>query len=300
MTEHLEPDDDETAVRTALLRLGVRPAGHATDDDSKGEQQPAPPAVQVPPMPDYEPAVMVPGPRRGSAPRLPDWWKARKPALDEPAPPPGDDAEDGEDQGEKPALAEHGDDEAEDDQAAEQPARRRGPRLRKVEKRPDSDDADDLGEEDEEEPADGDEDAGERQPAKRARRWRRSPAGSVRPPFTAPGIPLYTQPERKSLAEAIREIPPHLKWIAYTSSGFATGWYFGIPQFVTAATASIAQHPGRIQDNPDAYFFGALALAVLLANRATRRSWWLLVWVTHGLTWCLIIGTLLYGNHATH
>ncbi|WP_329253464.1 hypothetical protein [Streptomyces canus] len=78
-----EPDEGETKVRAALHRLGARPAGHAPAGDA--ERQPAP----VPVRPEYK--LTVPGPRRASAPRLPDWWSDRKP--DVPVDGPADDQE---------------------------------------------------------------------------------------------------------------------------------------------------------------------------------------------------------------
>jgi hypothetical protein len=282
-----EPDEGETKVRAALRRLGARPAGHAPADDA--EQQPAPAAVVIPPRPEYEPTV--PGPRRASAPRLPDWWSARKPPLD-------DDAEDGDEPVEQPAAVEQHD----DGEPAEQPARRHRPRLRRVEKRPHVDDAEepgDLGEEDGEDPGEDTEDAGEGRLRKRSPRWRRSHRETTRPPF-ATAIPLYRAPEKKSLAELVREVAPHKKWLLYIGSGFAAGWYFGIPQFVRDATASVAHHPGRLQDNPDVYFWGVVALIVISLDRATRRSWFLIAWATRGLTVCLALGAVLYGNPLPH
>ncbi|MGO4426492.1 hypothetical protein AB4Z54_49285, partial [Streptomyces sp. MCAF7] len=72
-----EPDENETNVRAALRRLGVRPAGHDADD----EQQPVPAPVAAPPEPTYPPAAAVPRPRPSGAPHLPDWRMVRKPDL---------------------------------------------------------------------------------------------------------------------------------------------------------------------------------------------------------------------------
>ncbi|MDQ0762047.1 hypothetical protein [Streptomyces canus] len=273
-----EPDEGETKVRAALHRLGARSAGHAPAGDA--ERQPAP----VPVRPEYEPTV--PGPRRACAPRLPDWWNARKPELET------DDAQEDDEQGESPASVEQHDD-------GDDLAEGRRPRLRKVSKQPDADDIDepdDLGEEDAEAV---DEDAGEGQPRKRAARWRRSHGETTRPPF-ATAVPLYREAEKVSLAELIRHVPAHKKWLLYIGTGFGAGWYFGVPQFVRDATASVAQHEGRLQDNPDVYFWGVVALVVISLDRRARHSWFLIAWVTRGLTVCLILGALLYGNPLPH
>ncbi|MGW4731785.1 hypothetical protein ACWEQC_21925 [Streptomyces shenzhenensis] len=285
MTDHIAPGDDETAVRTMLRRLGVRPAGH------DAEQRAAPAVAEIPPMPDYPPTVTVPGPRRASVPRFPDWWDDRKPEL-------GADDQDSDEPGEESAAVEQHDGDDQDGEPVEQPARRLRGRLRKVVTRPkadDGDEPDDLGEDDEEDPVEGDEDAGEGQPQKRSARRRRPRGEPTRPPF-ATAVPLYRQPEKKSLIELAREIPVHKKWLLYIGSGFAAGWYFGVPQFVREATASVAQHEGKLRDNPDVYFWGVVALAVVAFDRATRRSWFLIAWATRGLTVCLVLGALLYGN----
>ncbi|MER6632248.1 hypothetical protein ABT301_29210 [Streptomyces sp. NPDC000987] len=276
MSDYTQPDADENAVRDTLRKLGVRPASHAPDD-----QQPAP-AVVIPPRPDYVPDVPAPGPRRGSG-RLPDWWAKDKPQLgDEPAstaPAPEDTAT-----GAQPDDAEH------DQEPDEQPAPE--PRRRRVEKRAD---ADDQGEEDEEDTEDDDQPVGERPRGTWVARLRRPDREPTRPPF-ATAVHLYHQREKKSLAELVREIKPHRKWLLYAGSGFAAGWYFGIPQFVEAATASVAHHPGALRDNPDVYFWGVVGLVAVSLDRATRRSWFLIAWITRGLTVCLVVGAVLYGN----
>ncbi|KUN32490.1 hypothetical protein AQJ11_02900 [Streptomyces corchorusii] len=277
MTDHTDLDQGETAVRAMLRKLGARPAGHAAADD----EQPAPaPAVVIPPRPDYAPHVPVPAPRRGSG-RLPDWWAKDKPQLgDEPAPL-------------APAAEEPATDDQPDQEPAEQPAPRPQPRLRTVEKPAAPDD--ELGEEDEEDPGDYDQPVEEKRRTKWVARVRRPDREPTRPPFGT-AAPLYYQREKKSLAELVREIPAHRKWLLYAGSGFAAGWYFHIPQFVRDATASVAQHGGPLRDNPDVYFWGVAAAVALSLDRATRRSWFLIAWATRGLTVCFVVGALLYGN----
>lgn len=290
MTDHIEPDD-ETTVRTALRRLGVRPAGHAADDDH--EQQLA--AVAAPSMPEHDPTPAVPRPRRSGPPRMPEWWEERKPQLvlvddEREEPDPGeqhDDAADGQ-----------------DEEPAEQSARRRQPRLQKVAKRRHADDvdADDLGEEDEEEPGEDVEDTGEGQPAKRARRWRPSGGGSSRPPFATPVFPSTTgqAKDRKSLVQAAREMPPESKWLIYHATGLGAGFFFGIPQYVRDVTRSVADSPLKLRDNPDAYFWGVGAVLLLALDRVTRR-WSLVVhWAARGLTTSAVIGAALHGNPIPH
>ncbi|MFE2424981.1 hypothetical protein [Streptomyces hokutonensis] len=276
--------DDEAAVRTALRKLGVRPAGHAADDE---EPQPAP-AAEIPPMPDYQPDVGGPGTRRASVPRLPDWWSTRKPDLDT-----GDVQED-DGPGEEPAPAEADDD-------ADEASTPRRPRLRMVRKDSDPgdvDEPDDLGEDHGEDAEEDDEPAGEERRGKWTARLRRPDREPTRPPFATP-VPLHRSVEKRSLAELIGAIPKHRKWVLYAGSGFAAGWYFGIPQFARDATASVAQHSGPLQDNPDVYFWGVAAVIALSLDRATRRSWFLIAWATRGLTVSLIVGALLYGKPNT-
>ncbi|PWI05505.1 hypothetical protein DIZ27_38905 [Streptomyces sp. NWU339] len=288
MTDQHALDQDETAVRAMLRKLGARPAGHAVD----GEEQPAPAAVAVPPRPDYAPDVPAPGPPGSSAPRVPDWWEKDKPPLDaEPtaAAPAAEEPATGEDPADQPENAER------DQEPAEQPTRRPRPRMSKVEKRARADDPDDLGEEDGENPEDDDQAVGERKPGKWATQLRRPHRETTRPPF-ATAVPLYRDVEKRSLAEMVHAIPAHKKWLLYAGSGFATGWYFGIPQFARDATASVAQHSGPLQDNPDIYFWGIAAVVAISLDRATRRSWFLIAWATRGLTVCIALGALLYGN----
>ncbi|CAM5480351.1 MULTISPECIES: hypothetical protein [Streptomyces] len=276
MTDQTQPDQNESAVRATLRARGVRPAGHAAEE----EPQPAP-AVVIPPRPDYAPDVPAPAPRRGSG-RLPDWWAKDKPQLgDEPAPPAL--------AAEEPAT----DDQPDQEEPAEQPAPPPRPRPRPVEKQAAPDD--EPGEEDKDEPSDYDEPVGERRRGKWIARVRRPDREPTRPPFATP-VPLYHQREKKSLGELVREIKPHRKWLLFAGSGFVAGWYFGIPQFVEAATASVAHHPGRLQDNPDVYFWGVIAIVAVSLDRATRRSWFLIAWTTRALTVCLVVGAFLYGN----
>ncbi|MFE3033049.1 hypothetical protein ACFXKY_15565 [Streptomyces canus] len=278
-----EPDD-EAAVRTALRKLGVRPAGHAADDE---EPQPAP--AGIPPMPGYKPNVGGPDMRRAIVPRLPDWWSTRKPEL-----PPVDVVQEEDDPGEEPATGEA-------DDAADEASTPRRPRLRRVRKDPsigDVDELDDLGEERGEDNEEDDEQAGEGRRGRWTARLRRPDREPTRPPFATP-VPLHRTVEKRSLAELIGAIPAHRKWVLYAGTGFAAGWYFGIPQFTRDATAHVAQHDGRLQDNPDVYFWGIAAVIVLSLDRATRRSWFLIAWATRGLTVSLVVGALLYGNPIT-
>ncbi|MEU0060733.1 hypothetical protein [Streptomyces sp. NPDC006334] len=292
MTDHIEPDD-ETAVRTALRRLGVRPAGHAAADV---DQQPA---VAASPAPEHASAPAVAGPRRSGAPRMPHWWEERKPRLvlvdDEyAATPPAD---------EEPGPGEQYDDLGEIDQeTAEQPARHSRPHQRKTAKRPDAGEDDDLREEDEEEPGEDEENAGEGQPTKRTRRWWSSGGGSSRPPFATPAFPSATgqAEERKSLVQATREMPPEAKWLMYHTTGLGAGLFFGIPQHARDVTRSIADSPLALRDNPDAYFWGVGAVLVLALDRMTRRWSVLVHWVARGVTTSVIIGAALHGNPIPH
>ncbi|MFF5019096.1 hypothetical protein [Streptomyces sp. NPDC001165] len=215
-------------------------------------------------QPTPPPAPVPTGAGRRGAPRLPHWWSThRRPIVSD---------DDGDGQTPPPAGP---------------PAPAPKPQQAPADPYDDEDDYDEP------------EDAGEGQPPrKRFPRLRRSHGQRTeptRPPF-ATAVPLYGAPEKKSLAELVREIKPHQKWLLFAGTGFGTGWYFGIPQFVTAATASVAHHGGRLQDNPDVYFWGVAALIVISLDRATRRSWFVLAWLTRALTVCVVVGAVLYGN----
>lgn len=109
-----------------------------------------------------------------------------------------------------------------------------------------------------------------------------------------------TVKERKSLAQAVREMSPETKWLIYHGTGLAAGLYFGIPQLVRDVTATIADSPLALRDNADAYFWGVGAVLVLALDRATRR-WSLLVhWVVRALTTSAVIGAALHGNPIPH
>ncbi|MDX3069547.1 hypothetical protein PV518_46775, partial [Streptomyces sp. ND04-05B] len=154
-----------------------------------------------------------------------------------------------------------------------------------------------------ENPEDDDEDAGEGQPQKRpARRWTSARSGSRRPAFATPAFPSApdTPKERKSLVQVAREMPPEAKWLIYNGSGLAAGLYFGVPQFANDVTASIADSPLPLRDNPDAYFWAVGAVLVLAIDRKTRH-WSLLVhWVARALTTSAIIGAALHGDPIPH
>ncbi|MFB0617273.1 hypothetical protein [Streptomyces sp. AGS-58] len=291
-------DQRETALRAALRRLGVRPAGHAPEaDDGQGVDAVTPAPSTVPPRPDYAPTVGKPGPPRGGAPRLPDWRDPNKPALDA-----GDDAP-------EPAAAVATADSDDgpagppgtEDEPTEESARRRPspPRAGKEPRAGHTGDPTEQGEDDGEDTGEDDQAAGEGPQQGRIGRWLRSRGETTRPSFATPA-PQYHEPEKKSLAELVRELPPHKKWLLFAGSGFAAGWYFGIPQAARDATASIARHPGRLQDNPDAYFWGFVALVVVSLDRVTRRSWIGIAWTTRALTVSLVVGAWLHGNPLPH
>ncbi|MDQ0961975.1 hypothetical protein QFZ66_005853 [Streptomyces sp. B4I13] len=287
-----EVDEGETKVRAALRRLGARPAGHAPAEDA--EQQPTPVAVVIPPRPDYDPDVAVPGPRRALAPRLPDWRDPHKPELDTV------------DDGQEP------DDADASEESEEQPGESRRHRLLRIVKgerdQPDSDDEQpapkprqvskgpaDQGEEAEED-AEEDLDEVRRVGEGRGRRFRLDvQESSQRPRFSTPVFPRHEQ-ERKSLAQAWGEVHPSKKFALYNLTGLAGGLFFGIVGYATEITRSIADSPLPMRDNSAAYFWGAGAVLVLAVDRATRKWAWLVGWCTRGITVSVIVGALLHGN----
>ncbi|MFJ9378952.1 hypothetical protein [Streptomyces sp. NPDC101455] len=302
MTRHSEPD--EAAVRAALHRLGARPAGHAPAADA--EQQPASVAVVIPPLPAYEPTV--PGRSRVLTPRLPDWRDPHKPELGNV----GGEAEDV-DGGEEL----HGAEEEDITDAPEQlPAESRRRRLlglakgerdehgggngRAEQHRPQhggisKEPAANQGEEREDDDAEDLEEV-RRVGERRARRRRAGapPSARGRPRLSTPVFPRQEK-ERKSFAQAWREIDPATKWGLYHVSGLVGGLAFGVVSFATDVTRSVAESPLPLRENPDAYFWTAGAVLVLALDRVTRRWAWLVGWCTRGVTASLIIGALLHG-----
>ncbi|GGZ73038.1 hypothetical protein ACFOOM_01130 [Streptomyces echinoruber] len=301
-THHTEPDEAE--ARAALLRLGARPAGHAlTDDVDDQAAAPAAPAA-VPPMPDRPPTVGVPGPRRDGAPRLPDWWNSHKPELSvvDEQPEPAADTDEHDDAGDEPAApesrrhrvlrilkGERAADSSERDDEDEDEIRETGgrrPRLRRVSKEPAADQGEESGEYDD-----------EIRPAGEGRgRWRRPAAtsGYERPRFSTPVFPRAGR-ERKSFAQAWREVDPATKWGLYHLTGLAGGLMLGVVGYATDVTASLAESPLPLRDNPAAYFWGAGAVLVVAVDRVTRRWFWLIGWCTRAVTTSVVVGAVLHG-----
>ncbi|MBT3164007.1 hypothetical protein HTV80_12895 [Streptomyces sp. Vc74B-19] len=277
MTSHTEPDESETAIRERLRRLGARPAGHAPADNA-GEPAPQPPAATT--------TVSIPAQRTGS--RLPDWRERSKPPLtlvkdepDEPEPEP-----------DKPEPVEP----EPDGDTSLKPKRR----VRKVRQpRPDSEPpADDTGEDDDQEDHeedDEDEEAREKddeiRPAGKPRRRIRRTGPSRRPQLLPP-----RDKERRSLIQAAKEMKPETKSAIYHLSGLAAGQAFGVVGFATDVARSLDECPLPIRDNPDAYFWIVVAVAVLALDRVTRNWSWLIAWATRGLTASLAVGYTLHGN----
>ncbi|WP_233646779.1 hypothetical protein [Streptomyces sp. BSE6.1] len=294
-TQEIGPD--EAAVRAKLHRLGFVPAGH---DANTPADSPAP----APPRPDPDndgpndpPNPAVP------ASRLPDWRDPHKPTLgaddEDVDDAPGEPAEDVDGAPEEPAdsrrrrvlklvKGEPADDGDEPDDVDEDTDRHDRPRPVKVTKEPADDQDEDPGEDDDEivEAGEG-----------RGRRFRipRSSAPSRRPPFSTPVFPRAPK-ERKSFAQAWREIDPSIKWLMYHGSGFVGGLAFGVVSFATDVTRSVAESPLPLRENPDAYFWGAGAVIVLAVDRATRSWARIIHWCARGVTTSLLIGALLHGN----
>ncbi|MFF0206385.1 hypothetical protein [Streptomyces althioticus] len=276
MTSHTEPDENETAIRERLQRLGARPAGHAPADNV-GQPAPQPPAVATP--------ARIPAQRTSS--RLPDWRERSKPPLtlvrDEPEP---DEPEPAEPEPGEPEPVE-----PEPDKGASPEPKQRVRKTRQP--RPDSEppaDEDDDQEDDEDEDEEAGEDDEIRPAAKPRRRIRRT-GPSRRPPVVPP-----RDKERRSLIQAAKEMKPETKSAIYHLSGLAAGQAFGVVAFATDVARSLDESPLPIADNPDAYFWMVAAVAVLAVDRVTRNWSWLIAWATRGLTTSLAVGYVLHGN----
>ncbi len=270
MTSHTEPDENETAIRERLRRLGARPAGYAPADNA-GEPDPQPPAATT--------TVSIPAQRTGS--RLPDWRDRSKPPLtlvkDEPEP---DEPEPGEPEPAEPEP---------DGDASPEPKRR----VRKARQpRPDSEPpADDTDEDDDQEDDEAGEKDDEIRPARKPRPRIRRTGPSRRPQLIPP-----RDKERRSLIQAAKEMKPETKSAIYHLSGLAAGQAFGVVAFATDVARSLDDSPLPIADNPDAYFWIVAAVAVLAVDRVTRNWAWLIAWATRGLTTSLAVGYVLHGN----
>lgn len=289
MTEYT-PDEKETAVRAALLKLGARPAGHAPVDDTELRTAPAavhrraPVAVVVPPRPEHPPTIPAPGPRRASQPRMPDWWDENKPALAD---------VDDEQPGQQDPRQDDGDPVEADSRFRLLKVLKDGRAARREQQTDDQDDdQDEEPEEDDGEGADEVRRVGEG----RGRRFRLPvKEASQRPRFSTPVFPREEK-ERKSLAQAWRETRPETKFAAYNLTGLAGGLLFGVVGYATEVTRSVADSPLPLRDNADAYFWGAGAVLVLAADRATRKWPWLVGWCTRGITVSVLVGAVLHGN----
>lgn len=124
----------------------------------------------------------------------------------------------------------------------------------------------------------------------RARKPRR------RPRFVAPGLPFTTDkaPDRRSLLQVARNLPPHSIWLLYTGSALATGFFFGIPQWVHASVGVlVTDHPTLT----DAYSWQCwgLAAAVLFLDRRSRVWALPLSWAARTISASTVVGFLLYG-----
>lgn len=270
MTSHTEPDENETAIRERLQRLGARPAGHAPVDNV-GQPAPQPPAVATP--------VRIPAQRTSS--RLPDWRERSKPPLtlvrDEPDEP-------------EPVEPEPGDPEPVEPEPDKDASPEPKQRVRKTRQpRPDSEPPAD--EDDDQEDDEAGEDDDEIRPAAKPRRRIRRTGPSRRPPVVPP-----RDKERRSLIQAAKEMKPETKSAIYHLSGLAAGQAFGVVAFATDVARSLDESPLPVSDNPDIYFWTIAAVAVLAVDRVTRNWAWLIAWATRGLTTSLAVGYLLHGN----
>lgn len=313
----------ERWVKRIMTRHGVRPVGHL--DPRDGEDGPVAPATPVVPMQplatatEWPPAsderqagepgeeALVQAPRPGAA-RLPDWRLPRKPdlSLEEPeeltAP----------EEPEVPELDGPAPEEA--DAVASSPVPRANFRTRmrewletqlvpgeagETEDSPGHIDGDGDGDQ---EDGGTEGDSGPRPggsifktvPARwKVRQAARAENPRHRPRFAVRGIPA-TQ-ERRSLLEAIRSTPDHVKWMTYSGSALGAGFYLGWPQWVRDAVAFlVTEHPSL----RDTYSVTCYALAVGVLVLDYRARGWALpfAWAARALTASMVVGVLMYGD----
>ncbi|WP_433341670.1 hypothetical protein [Streptomyces sp. CA-253872] len=168
------------------------------------------------------------------------------------------------------------------------------------EEEPTPDTVDELAPEAQEEPAedDGEDDedvAGESKPTRTKERTR-SRKPRRRPRFAAPGLPFTTdhKPERRSLIEAARSLPAHTVWLIYTGSALATGFFFGIPQWVHRSVGVLVTDHPTLTDAYSWQCWGLAAAVLFLDWRA--RAWALpLAWAARAISASTAVGFLLYG-----
>jgi hypothetical protein len=115
------------------------------------------------------------------------------------------------------------------------------------------------------------------------------------PRFSTPVFPREDR-EQKSFAQIVRETDPATKWLVYHASGLVAGLALGVVSFATGVTASIADSPLPLKDNPDTYFWTVGAVLVVSADRAVRRWIFPVRWCVRGIATSLVIGALLHGN----
>lgn len=282
---------------------------------------------------DEAQAPAAPAPRP-SSPRLPDWWsKDRPPLAVVPEPEDQEDQEDREDQEEPdvPAADEDREPGEGEETTSSRPALRKRARswVDNVLDRSSSDIAEDT--EDDEDQEDGEGEPGEEDtgdtggdapaqgaPAKGAPakggptpggpvskttgalRWRsrprKAPRPRHRPRFAAAGIPHTMKPEkeRRSLVEIIRNTPDHVRWMTYSGSALATGFWLGWPQWVMDGTAYLATE----RTPTDAYSLTCYGLAggVFLLDSASRGQRLPLAWSVRVFSSSLVAGVLMYGD----
>ncbi|QPL14127.1 hypothetical protein QEH48_gp098 [Streptomyces phage TurkishDelight] len=118
-----------------------------------------------------------------------------------------------------------------------------------------------------------------------------------RPRFSAPGIPhtMKADKERRSLVEVIRSTPDHVRWMTYSGSALAGGFYLGWPQWVRDGAAFLAtEHPSLT----DAYSFTCYGLAAGVLVLDYRARGWALpfAWAARVPTASLVVGVLMYGD----
>lgn len=292
------PGADELEARDRLLALGVSYAPTA-DDAPAGEPgeedhlEDAAPAAQEEAAPeeaedgeDEEPADPVkedaPSERPSLRDRVRTWVESveertgRRPAAEDA---PEDTGEDG---GDTEAEDEPEDDE--DTDAGEEP-----------------EDTEDTGEGDPGDTGEGDPgDKGKGTSPKAGRPVRKTSPGKVRarrprgrPRFSAPGIPHTMKAERRSLVEVIRSTPDHVKWMTYSGSALAGGFYLGWPQWVRDSTAFLAAEH-TLTDAYSLTCYGLAAGVFFLDYRA--RGWVLpIAWLFRIPTASLVVGVPLHG-----
>lgn len=250
-----QPDAVTAAAAAALTPAAPQPqpSGGDVSDDWWDALYPDGDTV---PAADAEPDAATQ--HRTLRQRIPDWWTGKHVDTAAPDDEP-DEPDEEEDLDERDEDQEELDDqaEAEDEEPDAQPrtrTRSRRGNLRKT------------------------------RPAKKKRKRRRDPH--------APSSPLDTAP-RRSLLDAIAEVPPRIRWLIVHATAAAAGYLLGWVDYATRTTAWLDEHSWL---SVNGVFWCCLALACEAMRYRAQRTRLVIRWLAAIPIASIVAGTALYGD----